>query len=67
MDMSLSKLQEIVKEAGLARCRPWGYQELDMTERVNWTELRSTPLPEGNYEIWNYKANTETITLMKRL
>ena len=37
MDMSLSKLQELVvdKEA----FSPWGCKELDTTERLNWTEL----------------------------
>ena len=32
MDMSLSKLQEIVKDGSLACCRPWGCTESDMTE-----------------------------------
>ena len=42
MDMSLSKLQELVidREALACFC-PWGHKELDMTERLNWTE--STP------------------------
>ena len=42
MDMSLSKLWELVmdREGGLACCSPWGHKELDMTERLNWTELR---------------------------
>ena len=31
MDMSLSKLWEMVKE-GLAFCSPWGHKESDMTE-----------------------------------
>ena len=31
MDMSLSKLWEMVKE-GLAFCSPWGLKESDMTE-----------------------------------
>ena len=32
MDMSLSKLQEIVEDRGiLACCSPWGHKELDMT------------------------------------
>ena len=33
MDMSLSKLQEMVKD--LAWCSPWGSKELDMTEQLN--------------------------------
>ena len=34
MDMSLSKLQELVVDAqgSLACCSPWGCKELDMTE-----------------------------------
>ena len=33
MDMSLSKLQEMVKDGGsLAFCSPWGHKESDMTE-----------------------------------
>ena len=33
MDMSLSKLQEMVKDReSLACCSPWGHRELDMTE-----------------------------------
>ena len=36
MDMSLSKLQEIVKDRGsLLYCNPWGLKELDMTEQLN--------------------------------
>ena len=37
MDMSLSKLQEMVKDrqGSLACCSPWGCQESDITER--WT------------------------------
>ena len=26
-------------QGGLACCHPWGHKELDMTERLNWTEL----------------------------
>ena len=36
MDMSLSKLQELVKNrASLAYCIPWGHRESDMNERMN--------------------------------
>ena len=34
MDMSLSKLQELVKES-LACCSPWGCKESDRTEGLN--------------------------------
>ena len=36
MDMSLSKLQEIVKDqSSLVCCSPWGGKESDMTEHLN--------------------------------
>ena len=37
MDMSLSKLQEMVRdrEAWHAACNPWGRKEVDMTEQLN--------------------------------
>ena len=35
-DMSLSKLQGIVKDRGA--CSPWGRKELDMTEQPNNNE-----------------------------
>ena len=38
MDMSLSKLQKLVMDR--ACCSPWGHKESDMTERLNWTELK---------------------------
>ena len=40
MDMSVSKLQELVMAQGsLLYCSPWGWKELDTTELLNWTEL----------------------------
>ena len=38
MDMSLSKLQELVMDTqeSLVCCSPWGCKELDMTEWLNW-------------------------------
>ena len=40
MDMSLSKLQELVYgQGGLACCDSWGHKESDTTEWLNWTEL----------------------------
>ena len=40
MDMSLSKLRELVSDGqgGLACCSPWGPKESNMTEWLNWTE-----------------------------
>ena len=37
-DMSLSKLQEFVMDREVWRATVHGVTELDMTERVNWTE-----------------------------
>ena len=31
MDMSLSKLWEMVRDRGLACCSPWGHKELNMS------------------------------------
>ena len=37
MDISFSKLQELVTRQGsLACCSPWGCQGLDKTEQLNW-------------------------------
>ena len=35
MDMSLSELQELVRQGGLACCDSWGRKESDTTERLN--------------------------------
>ena len=35
MDMSLSKLLELVMDGKPACCSPWGRKELDVTERLN--------------------------------
>ena len=35
IDMSLSKLRELVMEGGLVSCSPWGRKELDKSERLN--------------------------------
>ena len=36
MNISLSKLWELVGQGGLACCSPWGYKESDITEQLNW-------------------------------
>ena len=36
---SLSKLRELVMDRE-ACCNPWGHKELEMTVRLNWTELK---------------------------
>ena len=35
MDMSLSKLLELVGQGRLVCCSPWGHKESDRTERLN--------------------------------
>ena len=35
MDMSLSKLQELVIDRGLECCNPWDRKESDTSERLN--------------------------------
>ena len=52
MDMSLSKLQELVMQEGLACCNSWGRKESDMTEWLNWTELISQSKSVGCHPDW---------------
>ena len=40
MDVSLSELRELDGQRGLVCCDSWGRKESDMTEWLNWTELR---------------------------
>ena len=41
MDMSLSKLQELVMDREAWQwCNPWGHKELDTTEQLNWIMLK---------------------------
>ena len=35
IDMSVSKLRELVMDRGLACCSPWGHKESDTTEPLN--------------------------------
>ena len=52
MDMSLSKLRELVMDKGdYLCCNPWGCKELDRTEWLNWTELFISPGDFPNPEI----------------
>ena len=40
MDMSLSKPGVGDGQGGLACCSPWGCKKSDMTEQLNWTEVK---------------------------
>ena len=59
MDMSLSKLQEIVRTRGsLVYYSPWGRKESDMTEQLNnktstlvWVVPQNQPLVTGTTKI----------------
>ena len=42
MDMGLGGLRELVMEGGLVCCSSWGRKGSDMTEWLNWTELKSS-------------------------
>ena len=47
MDMSLSKLRELVMDKGawLVCCSPWGLRESDTTDRLKNNTLAPSPLP----------------------
>ena len=48
MDMSLSKLQELVMDREAWRAGPWGHEELNMTGRVNNSNNKGLDNPKGN-------------------
>ena len=62
MDVSLSKLRELVMDKGsLVCCSPWGHKESDTTEQLNWTELKHFVRPLRSLVgdlalIWNWKC-----------
>ena len=47
-------------QGSLVCCSPWGHKELDMTERLNWTKLKSFP---GCSVVKNPPVNSGNIKL----
>ena len=60
MGMSVSKLQRLVMEGGLACYSPWGHRESDTTEQLNWTDHEYILWSLGNpfwYMNWGKQCN----------
>ena len=53
-------------QGSLVCCSPWGRKELDMTERLNWTELMVFPVVMCGCESWTMK-NAESLQLSRRI
>ena len=45
MDVSLSKLRELVRQGGLACCGTWGHKELDWATELNWKIFKYQDFP----------------------
>ena len=58
MDVSLSKLREMVKEGNLACCSPWGRKESDTTERLNGERVSGEGQPHEQPQKWTLEAPT---------
>ena len=57
------------RQASLECCSPWGHKELDMTERLSWTELRSgecfLKLPRFSFCLFSHPLPTYAISYIK--
>ena len=51
MDLSLSRLWELVMDRDACMLHPCGQKELDMNERLNWTKLNWVLYRRGTYSI----------------
>ena len=49
MDLSLSKLQELVRDREAGHPSPWGRKESDMTEQLNWKALPLNTITFGKW------------------
>ena len=52
MDMSLSKLQELVMD--LAYCNPWGRKKSDTTEQLNWNDWNQKQIMLSAEELFSF-------------
>ena len=43
-------------QGGLVCCSPWGHKELDTTERLNWTELKSLTSAKREGTRWRFSS-----------
>ena len=58
MDMSLRKSPGVAdRQGGLVCWSPWGHKELDMTEQLNWIELKPwTEKPDGQQSMGSWRV-----------
>ena len=61
MDMTLSTLGVGDGQGGVACCHPWGREECDTTERLNWTELNHRHLQMTKWIPWRTECHLELI------
>ena len=62
MDMSLSKLQEWWTGKPVC-CSPWGCKELDMTEKLNWTEIDYVSIKKSLWKVTNIQMYPKILNI----